>query len=400
VTTISRAIIAAVRSRGRVSRPALRGWALTFSLVAAPQSIPPADLVNELAARIAAAADATAPVHLVPVSAEAGDQLTLRVVASDLATLLSRRGLRIVDTAVEGASVVSFTCSKNVRERVCAAAIRNGAAQDVVVATAPFATANARQSSMLLVPELRPLIGQSDPILDVVVIDRRMLVLDPFAVTLYEKSADGWRRRASQPIPATRPWPRDVRGRLRVDAGTWEAFLPGMACTGNLEPLGIACTDGRRPWPLGLENDGIETGRNVLLMPAGEAYFSAAPLGSDAAARWLLAGENGRLSFLDAEYTPLQSMRSTVTDVAAISTTCVAGTYVIVPQPDADGRTDTLRVVRVVARQLVDITPPAALPGRVTALWTGAPGDHVIAVAREANTGWYEAFQVGLSCGR
>jgi hypothetical protein len=227
-----------------------------------------------------------------------------------------------------------------------------------------------------------------------------MLVLDPFAVTLYEKIADGWRRRASQPISATRPWPRDIRGRLRVDAGTWEAFLPGMSCSGNLEPLSIACTGGRRPWPLGLENDGIETGRNVLVMPGGQTYFSAASLGADAAARWMLAGEDGRFWFLDAEYKPLESMRSAAGDVAAVSTTCAAGTYVVLPQTDPDGRTDILRITRVVARQLVDVAPPAALPGRLTALWTAASGDHVIAVAREADTGWYEAFQVGLSCGR
>ena len=399
-----RAIIARVHPGGRVSRHVLHGWALTASLIAAPQSVPPPpafdELLSELAAKLAAVVDAAAPLHLVSVSAGRDDRTSMRELAGDLARMLARRGLRVSERA-DSATVVSFTCSRNLRERVCAAEVRRGKARDVVIATRAYQTAALRPAApMPVVLELRPLLSHSEPILDAVFVDRRLLVLDPSALTLFEKSADGWRRLVVQPLPTPRPWPRDVRGRLRMEGAAFEAFLPGVTCRGTLEALGVACTGEPRPWPVGIENTGIASGRNVFVMSDGRTYFSSAPLESDAGARWLLAADNGQLVFLDEARRPIESMTGFGGDVAALSTACAPGSHVVASDSEAERGLDTLHAFRVTARQLVAAAPPITLPGPVTALWTMATGDAAIAVARNPATAWYDAFQIGLSCGR
>ena len=384
-------------------RHVLHGWALTASLIAAPQSVPPPafdELLSELAAKLAAVVDPAAPLHLVSVSANRDDPTSIRELADDLSRMLSRRGLRITGGA-DGATVVSFTCSRNLRERVCAADVRRGEVREVVIATRTHhAAAPSLAAPVPVVLELRPLLSHTEPILDAVFVDRRLLVLDPSALTLFERSGDGWRRLVVQPLPAPRPWPRDVRGRLHIDGAAFEALLPGVTCRGTLEALGVACTGEPRPWPLGIENTGIASGRNVFVMSDGRTYLSGAPLGSEAGARWLLAADDGQLVFLDEARRLVESMTGFGGDVAALSTACAPGSHVVASHGEADRGVHTLRAFRVTARQLVDAAPPVTLPGPITALWTMATGDGAIAVARNPATAWYDAFQIGLSCGR
>src|SRR5262249_28767759 len=103
---------------------------------------------------------------------------------------------------------------------------------------------------------------------------------------------------ASQPIRTVRVWPRDTRGLLRTVATGFEAFLPGVVCRGTVTPFTLACADEGEPWPLGLDNGGLSASRITFVTPEGLTFYEAAPLD---AGRWLVVGERGVLTFLDAQ---------------------------------------------------------------------------------------------------
>src|SRR5439155_9861437 len=256
------------------------------------------DLLADLAGRIVAAIAPADTVHLVTTGSPPTESYASDRLGRDLAQRLAARGVRIVDSAVP-AAVVRVSCSTNLRERVCAADIKRGDQFQTVIASSLLDRTIDSDDAQPLTLDLRHVIGQSAPILDVALAGDRLIVLDPTALTLYERVGTRWVRRRSQPIASSRVWPRDVRGRLRVSGGFVEAFLPGVVCRATLEGFTSSCADERQPWPLAIHNAGIASGRNYFTTPEGLAFFGFAALDTDAGARWLLAADRSRLLLAD-----------------------------------------------------------------------------------------------------
>ena len=399
---------------------------LTLSLTIAPLSAQPPspyqDLAIELAAKIAAALPSAQSTTLSFItidgvdSADMADRSTVTQAQAEIARALTARGVRIVERA-PGAPAVRVSCLENLRERACVADIETGSTRHVVAATRPLDPRTNRGAPLTL--DMQPLFSQRAPILDVALASDRLVVLDPRALTRYQRSDAGWQRADSQPIATSRVWPRDVRGKLRLDGGRLEVFLPGLVCRGTSDATRLACAaadDVRQPWPLGIDNTGIEANRNYFLTPEGLPFFAAAPLGPDANARWLVAGSSGALVFLD------ESRRSVATvasgdDVAALSAACAGpagpvgsvgnvgnvgnlGNLVLVASSGRSAGPDTLRLFRAVQRQLIPAAGPVELPGRFTALWAAPDATSAIAVSHDAGADRYEAFHIRISCDR
>src|SRR5712692_6698670 len=106
-------------------------------LLAAPQPAPPSfpyqDLVPELIEKIATMLTPTQPVGLVAAPSD-DDRTPGRQIARDLAERLTARGLRVVDRA-DGAAIVTFGCSQNLRERACVAEIKKAGASQLAIAS-------------------------------------------------------------------------------------------------------------------------------------------------------------------------------------------------------------------------------------------------------------------------
>jgi hypothetical protein len=398
---------------GREWAIAMAARALVFTLMLAPASAQPPspyqDLVSELATKIASAlisAPGTAgadPATLSFSAPDDGDQSSQRQLQADVTRALAARGVRVTDTPA-GASParVRVSCLDNLRERACVADIQKGATRTVVAAARPLEARTARAAPVSL--EMQPLFSQRAPILDAVVVDERgdrLVVLDPQSVTRYQSGEGGWQRVDAQPISARRVWPRDLRGRVRVDGSRVDAFLPGLVCRSGGDGARLVCADEREPWPIGLDNTGIEANRNYFHTPEGLVFFGAAPLGrveSDANARWIAAGPTGALMLLD------DSRRSVATiasgdDVAALNAPC-AGPVVLVASAGRGDRPDTIRLVRVVLRQLVPVAAPVELPGRFMALWAAPGATTATAVSHDAGAERYDAFQIRIACDR
>jgi hypothetical protein len=348
-----------------------------------------------------------------------GSQVTLAASAPDstssaarglheaLVTLLVSHRVRVVD-AGDGVVSVAVSCSANLRERSCVAAVQRDTTRDTVIVTRPHDGAAGPHRRPQASLELQPLFSQRTAILDVVTLGDRpafaqgfggagLLVLDASSVTVYRRAGQSWQPVSSHPLPTTRLWPRDLRGRLQVDDDRFVAFLPGLACAGRLSRAALDCAESRQPWPLGIDNNGLEPARNYFSTPEGLQFYGVAPLGANPDARWLVADRNGTLSFLD---TARRFVASAVRadDVAGIAAPCAPDTYVVAADGSA-GR-EALRLFQVARQRLVPAASPVFITGKLTALWAAPGATTAIAIAHDMSDGRHEAFLATVACGR
>jgi hypothetical protein len=122
------------------------------------------------------------------------------------------------------------------------------------------------------------------------------------------------------PLAPAKPWPRDLRGRLRASGATFQVYLPGMACNGTTDPaLAMECRASQEPWVLesgsrGLLLANFAAGRNYFdgrvvaqngAPRAVAAFYSAASVEERGEIFWLLALVDGRAQLFDSSLNPV-----------------------------------------------------------------------------------------------
>jgi hypothetical protein len=249
---------------------------------------------------------------------------------------------------------------------------------------------------------------QPDPILDAVPNGNDLLILSPAGVLLR-----GERSSQSAAITPIRPWPRDLRGRLRITAGGFKVNLPGMSCNGTFEPaLTVDCRSIDEPWTLdagsrGILLAGFAPTRNYfdgrVVTPAGvrksvAAFYAVAAIEDQGRPYWILTLVDGRTQLFDAAFEPAGTVGPWGSDVAATEARCAGGTQVLATKPGDLREPDSLRAWSIVNRAPVALTPPADLPGPVTALWS-LGGAGALAVVHDLTTGRYSAYIITVVCG-
>jgi hypothetical protein len=256
---------------------------------------------------------------------------------------------------------------------------------------------------------------QEEQILDVAFPAAGMLVLSPSRVALYTQRENGsWALSRAVPLAPGKPWPRDVRGRLRVTGASFQAFLPGVECGGAAEPsLSIDCRAGDQPWIL-------ESGSHATLLAnfaATRNYFDgrvataaglrktiAAPFYSAASAAeqgrplWLLAMLDGRTRIFDAWLETVGAIASWGSDIAGTEASCGGGSQVLATRPGDAGEPDAIQAFAIVNRAATPLTPPVEFAGPVTALWP-LSATSALAVVRDSLTGRYAAYVITVVCG-
>jgi hypothetical protein len=249
---------------------------------------------------------------------------------------------------------------------------------------------------------------QEEQILDVVVLGQGMLVLSPSRVSLHGDTAT-----QSVPLTPPRPWPRDLRGHLRVNGGGFKAYLPGAVCGGATEPsLTLECHPSDQPWALDAGSRGellanFALGRNHfdgrVSTPNGlrktiAPFFSAASAEENGRQYWLLAMLDGRTQIFDAAFDPVGSVAPWGSDLAATETHCGGGWQTLVTKAGEGREPDAVRAFGLVNRAPVPLSAPLDLPGPVTAFWS-LGGNRVLAVVADLATGRYEAYVITVNCG-
>ena len=256
--------------------------------------------------------------------------------------------------------------------------------------------------------EKKLLLEQQEQILDVALVGEAMLVLSPSRITW--RSVGGTQ---SLPVISPRPWPRDLRGHLRVNGGAFKAYLPGAVCTGAIEPsLSVECRASDEPWTLDMGTRGVvlanfEAGRNHFdgrLATGTGARKTLAPFYTVGAAEeggrayFVVAMVDGRAQIVDGSLAPVGSIVGWGSDLAGTEARCGGGTQILATKAGDAGEADAVRAYGIVNRTAAPLSPALELPGPVTALWS-LGGNAALAVVRDMGSGKFQAYSITVNCG-
>ncbi|MEO8370004.1 MAG: hypothetical protein ABI806_12460 [Candidatus Solibacter sp.] len=260
--------------------------------------------------------------------------------------------------------------------------------------------------------EKKLLLEQEEQILDVAVAGQGsagegLLVLTPSRIAWRAGSGE-----QSVSLVSSRPWPRDLRGHLRVNGGGFKAYLPGVLCAGALEPmLSMECRPSDEPWTLDMGTRGVllanfAAGRNHFdgrVAPASGVRKTLAPFYSVGAAEeggrtyFLVAMVDGRTQILDVGLTPSGSIAGWGSDLAGTEARCGGGSQILATKAGDAGEPDAVRAYGIVNRTAAPLSPAMELPGPVTALWSSG-SNWAVAVVRDAAAGKYQAYAITVNC--
>jgi hypothetical protein len=336
-----------------------------------------------------------------------------RGVLIQLATL----GLRFVN-AEQAAAIVQVFLSQDLRDYVWIAEIHPGANESSVVMISFIRpdTQPAGLEAAAMVVRKTLLWSQADRILDAAILDgtpSHLVVLDSNGVTVYRMQDSRWQSEQFLAVAHSRPWPRDLRGRLvlRKDH-LFDAYLPGIFCRSTSSArMAMACYESDDPWPIGTDQHGLSAFftplRNfftgVLVPGVGKqttapAFYSAAALPRENYTLWLLASVNGPLHMLDGITDQTAGKLGWGSDIAGVHSGCGSGWQILATE-SGDNRSDTVRAFEFPDRDPIAVSQPADFGGPITALWAESSGNGAIAVSQNSETGRYEAFRLTITCG-
>jgi hypothetical protein len=355
------------------------------------------------------------------------------IIQNGLRAALEGVGIRFVN-AEQAAATVAIYLSENSASYVWVAQIRQGSGEAVVVmvsAPRPVGSAMARESVPLSLRKIS-LWSQDYPVLDVAVLEEsatptHIAVLDAEKVALYRWQAGKWQQEQSVGIVHARPWPRDLHGRLiPARDHLLDVYLPGVICRSSAaSPLSLNCRETDDPWPLvpaAVFSGAASTAaalppmgaffaptRNFFtgaLTPAigkittVSKFYSAALLPRDKYLLWLFAATDGHVHMVDG-VSDRAGRFAWGSDLTSVRTSCGAGWQVLATSSEAsseEGTGDSVRAYEFPDRDPVAVSVAIEFPGAITALWTEAKGDTAIAIAKNRETGTYEAFRLAVVC--
>jgi hypothetical protein len=307
---------------------------------------------------------------------------------------------------------VRITMSEDRSQYLLVEEARKGEERQVWIASWKRAGAGATAAAAVTLDK-KFLWEQQEPMLDMAFAAGTMLVLSPTRVARLERQGTQWVPRDSAALPAGKPWPRDLRGHLRVTATAFQVFLPGTACAGSLEPaLALECRQTDEPWVL-------ESGSRALLLatfaPARNffdgrvisqagarksvpPFYSAAAVEDQGRTLWILALVDGRAQLFDAALDAVGTLSAAWgSDIVGTDARCGGGSQLLATRPGDGNSPDAVQAFAIVNREPGLLTAAAEFPGPVLALW-GAGGGAAVAIVRNPVTGKYEAYSIAVVC--
>src|ERR1017187_3516255 len=306
--------------------------------------------------------------------------------------------------AGQPAAEVQLTISENLTQFLLGAAIHRQGDRQVLLESwprTPAASAVTPNDKPARVTLEKKLVWEQDlPILDVAQAGDALLVLDATRVLLVRGA-----ERQSAPIPATHPWPRDIRGRLSVSDSAFTAYLPGAICRGSTQPpLSLERQDSQNAWLLAPGAIALfSPDRNLFqghldIEPGGPRdlppFYSAAPAGDG----WIFAAVDGRAHVYTQSWELAGNIDQWGSDVASIQTPC--GLRILATRPTSLAEPDAIQPYELEPSDggaAKPAGPALEFSGPITALWSA--GNSATAVSRDLQTGRYAAFSLAPTCG-
>jgi hypothetical protein len=370
--------------------------------------------INRLAQKIVADTGPGA-VSLDLVNRSSLNKSDLDAIRSALIGKLNSAGVRLVPRE-QASVVVQVNLSENLQNYVWVAQVQQGSDSKVeIVSVARVDTPAPIHEPVQLTIHKILAWSQEERILDVAVIDTsppHVIVLDPGKIAIYGLQQGQWQPEQTLPISHSRPWPRDLRGRIVLRADhLFDAYLPGVVCASTGSPISITCRERDDPWPLASEQAGMSAffspvrnfftgalapgvGKDRTVAP----FYSAAAVAREKYALWLFAGVDGQIHEVDGMNNQVLARSNWGSDIAALKTSCGSGWQILATSAGDGTAPDTIRAYEFPDRDPVAVSLPAEMNGTITSLWTESGGNSVMAVSRNLQTGKYEAYRLAIAC--
>jgi len=383
---------------------------LVFIPIAARAADDGSGAARELARKTATLAGRGEPVSLAWSNLSSMGFSELAQARSAFEAALREAGCRISD--IGPTADARITLSENRTQYLLVEEIRKGEDRQVWIASWKRTGIPSKTPAGITL-EHKMIWEQEEPILDVAFPANQMVVLSASKITVYKRQTGTWSPAGSVGLTPQKPFPRDLRGRLRVNGTGVQAYLPGMACNGGVDPaFTMECKPTDEPWVL-------ESGSRAMLLAQFAAtrnhfdgrvitqngvkksvppFYSAAAVEEQGKTLWLLALVDGRTQVFDASLDPGAFAGSWGSDIAGTDAHCGSGFQMLATRAGDSTATDAVQAFSIVSRAASPLTPPEELPGPVTALWTSS-GSSVMAIVHNLATGRYEAYLITVACG-
>jgi len=306
---------------------------------------------------------------------------------------------------------IRLTVSENQSQYLLTEEIRKGEESRVWITGWNRPSASAA-SGFGLTMEKSLIWEQEEPILDLAISENSMLVLSASRLALYQRQGDAWQEKQSVAFAPANPWPRDLRGRLRMTGGRVQVFLPGMECRGAIGGnLSLDCHPSQEPWVLESGRRGILLANfalernyfdgHVVLQDGSRRTvppFYAAAAGEDSGGTfWLLSLLDGQTGVFTGSFETVGTVPSWGSDLVGINAPCAGGSQVLATRPGDGNEPDAIQAFSIVNRAPNPVSAPLAFGGAVTALWP-ATASAALAVTSDPASGKYAAYLVTLAC--
>jgi len=310
--------------------------------------------VDSLGSKIAFDLKPRAAISLMVKNLSSLDSAAVAGIRAALEINLQHRGFAMSRPAAPG-EAIDVTLSENLQDYVWAAVIRRGDEEQVAIVSvaAPAAT-----SEPVISLQRQIIWQQPGKILDFAAVagdangGLALVILEPERLAFYKSVAGQLQLDRAVAIAHEKPWPRDVRGKIDLEAQS--ATLPGVQCSGRFDhPETIRCS---------------ETAQDK----AGLAQLTGATV--------QISGQ----------------------DVEAVTLGSVCGVNSLLLASGTGDRTqsDSIRAYTSADRQLAALGKPLDNAGPVLVLWPSSDRQSARVISRNLLTGMYEASIVSVSCNR
>jgi hypothetical protein len=323
----------------------------------------------------------------------------------------------------DNATSVRVTLSQSARQALWVAEVQQGPEVRIAMVTVANTAPAATQQGTLMLLRKTLLFAQPASILDADLIALpsdtptapHLVVLSPEQIAIYHRDEKmAWVKDQSFEIAHSRPFPRDVRGRLQADAAAlFKVYLPGTICTASQQAtasgagISVSCADSDDPWPIGPRKAFYNSSRNyftgvTLPSQGGETgpFYSAAELVQKRGATTVYSEVSGQFRIYDGgTLKSLAGSRDWGSDVASVESGCGSGAQLLATA-SGDAMQDSLLAYEISGRDAIAMSAPLPVDGQVTAMWpmAGIAGPAAMMIIEKQQPVEYEAYSVSVVC--
>ncbi len=318
---------------------------------------------------------------------------------------LQRRGVKILPADAAVNLVVSFT--QNPTEYIGVVQIQRKESIETVMDTIGLVRgAGVPEPAFSLVLHKELLFSSDSPILDVVLDAdaKHAYALGVQEISSHEWQGGQWVPTGVEHLPIHRLPERAAQGLYSgVLAAAAAAYLPGELCR-------ISFVDGKG-WNCETTTEHVPVRAVSPAALAGKklgAWISAAQFETNGKTKIVVTGQDGSARLYEEGAEPVAVFPNWGSEIASVYSGCGSGWQVLVTGNGDWTTSDAIQAIDLKDRRAQSVSAAMEFAGPIVALHTPATrtADNVaanaraIAVARNLQTGRYEAYQLSISCSR